>query len=300
MKTKYIRVFSLVFALLLITLSGCSKNQPGENDTGKAEAYQVEVPFEDKISVFSFNDKGNIISQTNPGKATESADVTESADAAEIKYEYDKNGKKIKVSYFDAQNIKIAEKAYEYDSNGRCIKCDVFTIDSGEFAFDFGFTYEYDSNGNISKITDDKGTTEEYLYNEKNLCIKETVRSDGELFDETDFYYDDSDNLIRTDSISKDNCKYEFDSNNRLIKETYDWYVVEYEYTESNKAIVYVTYEGQERTALKTIEFFDNRKIIKESWYNPGSETEFYAISISLVEDIIENEPNPQYTVSIK
>lgn len=300
MKIKYIRVFSFVFALLLITLSGCSKNLPGENDTEKAEAYQVEVPFEDKISVFSFDDKGNIISQTNPGKATELANVAENADAAEIKYEYDENGKKIKASYFDAQNKIIAEKTYEYDSNGNCIKCDIFTTKNGEFAFDFGFTYEYDSNGNISKITDDKGMTEEYLYNEKNLCIKETVRYDGELFMETDFYYDDSDRLIRTDSTSKDNCKYEFDSNGRLIKETYDWHVVEYEYTESNKANVYVTYEGQEKTVLKTLEFFDNKKIIKESWYNPGSESEFYAINISLVEDITENEPNPQYTVSIK
>ena len=296
MKSQLIGFMTVISVVLLVVFSGCTEKEPGK-ETGNNSAiqpYQVKVPFGDEVSVFSFGDGGKILSQTNPGKSVGNVNALQSADAAEIKYEYDDNGRKIKTDYFDSQNAIIAQTKYEYDTSGKCIKCDVLTSENGELSLDFGFVYEY------NKITDNKGMIEEYLYDENGLCVKESVFSDDTLAMETSFYYDDSNRLIKTESSSKDNCEYCYDSNGRLVKEIYDWYVVDYEYADDNTAKVYSTYEGQEKTALKLIEFFDSKRIVKESWYNVGSDTDFYAVNISLIEELAENEPNPQYTVHLK
>lgn len=302
MKSKLIGFLTVMSVVLLAVFSGCTEKEPGKDSGNNStiKPYQVEVPFDDEVSVFSFGDGGKILSQTNPGKSVGNVNTLQSADAAEIKYEYDENGRKIKTNYFDSQNVIIAQETYEYDSDGKCIKCDVFTSENGELSLNFGFVYEYNSEGYISKIIDNKGMIEEYLYNENGLCVKESVFSDGALSIETSFYYNDSNRLIKTESTSKDNCEYCYDSNGRLVKEIYDWYVVDYEYTDDNTAKVYATYEGQGKTAVKLVEFFDSKRIVKESWYNVGSDTDFYAVNISLVEELEENEPNPQYTVHLK
>ncbi len=310
MKLKFLKVTAVITSLMMLVLAGCydkgnenttetdtyaveittenkmsvkgDENTTTETDT---DTYTVEVPFNNRVSVFSFDENGKLLSQTNPGSNT---------DTALIEYEYDNKGNNIKTTHYDSDNTVCGEITYTYDESGKCIK-EVVVSDISSFTK----TYEYDTQGNISKITGDDGVVEIYAYNSNGLCVSEDTYSGEELVAQATFSYSDSNKLIKAES-TKGNCEYEYDSSDRLVKETYDWYFIEYEYIDDNTAKVYTTYEGQPKSAVQIIEFFDNKNIVKNSWYEAGTENGFGEINIYLVEDYTAHEPDPTLSVLYK
>ena len=266
--------FAMLFVLAVSLLfSGCSE---------KNEPYEVVVPFGDYVSRFNFDENGRLLSQTNPGTNT---------DAKLISHEYDSNGNCIKISMYNKDDVVYAEKEFLYDAWGNCIQENAYEVDNGERVFDFSYTYERDSDGKIIKIINDKGTTEVYTYDKKGLCINEdTFDSDGTLVSQAEFSYDDKGRLIRTDS-TKEDWDYEYDSYGRLIRETNYRYHIEYEYTENGNVNVYTLSDFYEKTPSLTMEYYDNGKIVKCTWYGEGAEIE--EVYVYLVEEITANEPDP-------
>lgn len=267
-------IFTML-SLLAFTLlfSGCSE---------KNEPYEVVVPFGDYVSRLNFDENGRLLSQTNPGTNT---------DAKRISYDYDSDGNCKKISMYNRNDIVYAEKEFFYDASGNCIQENAYEINNGERVFDFSYTYERDSDGKIIKIINDKGTTEVYTYDKNGLCINEdTFDSEGALVSQAEFSYDDNGNLIRTDS-TKEDWDYEYDSSGRLIRETNYRYHIEYEYTEDGTINVYTLSDLYEKTPSLTMEYYDNGKIVKCTWFGEGTEIE--EVYVYLVEEVTANEPDP-------
>lgn len=295
---KLLAVILLLLLSASLLFSGCSQDKAdsgsengsaaagensGEQIVNDGEGYVVEVPFGDSISSFTFDEKGKLLSQSNPGTNT---------DAELISYAYDSNGNCISISQYDESQAVFVEKIFSYDASGNCIEENAYEFVDGERVFDFGYKYERDADGKIIKITDDTGVAEVYSYDEKGRCIREvSYNSDGTVSSESDFYYDDANRLVEAASTQTD-VKYEYDAKGRLIKEEYfDWYCVEYEYETDDTVNVYMAYEGVEKVLGYTKEYYDNGRIIKLIWY--GDESAVEEINIALVEDLIANEPDP-------
>lgn len=290
---KYITLSSAIILAFVLLLSGCSVNNDiGETGTTTQPAdesfYEVEVPFADSVSSFTFDENDKLLSYTNPGTNT---------DIELVNYSYDSNGNCICISYFNADNVVIAEKRFKYAANGFCSREETYELDveTEQLVFDFSLDYERDADGRITKITDENGMTESYEYDEKGLCISETtVHADGTLVAEAKFIYDENGRLIKYDS-TKAVREFEYDSQGRLIKETDSFFVVEHEYCDDGSVLMYNLEEGEEKgnPSMKK-EYFADGKIIKNTWYEGTEESE---INIFLVEELFENEPDPTVVI---
>lgn len=291
---KYIRFSSALILIFTLLFAGCSIKNDGVAETETTtllideKFYEVEVPFADSVSSFTFDENDNLLSYANPGTNT---------DVELVNYSYDSNGNCICVSYFNAENDVIAEKRFQYAENGFCSREETYELDveTEQFTLNFGLDYERDADGRITKITDESGMTESYSYDEKGLCISETtVHADGTLVAEAKFIYDENGRLIKADS-SKATREYEYDADGRLVREKDDFWVVEYEYCDDGSVLIYNLEEGEERSnpSVKR-EYFGDGKIIKNTWYEGTEETE---IDIFLVEEMFENEPDPTVTI---
>ncbi len=295
------KIFSLLISVLIVVIlsfSGCSQADSNEKITEektsateqenvtlgveKNEPYEVMVPFGDYVSRFNFDENGRLTSQTNPGTNT---------DTKLISYAYDGNGNCVSISMYNKDDVVFAEKNFSYDASGNCTQETAYEYIDGVRLFDFSYTYERDNNGNIVKIINDKGTTEVYSYDENGLCINEnTFASDGTLVSQAEFHYDTDGRLIRTDS-TKGDWSYEYDSSGRLIKETNEYYYIEYQYEPDGKVNIYTLSDLYEKKPGYTLEYYDNGKIVKQTWYDDDGEAD--EVYIALVEELIANEPDP-------
>lgn len=285
---KYITLLSAIILVFASLFAGCSV----ENDNlGEAETttllidenfYEVEVPFADSVSSFTFDENDKLLSYNTPGTNT---------DVELVNYSYDSNGNCICITMFDGENTVVSERRFSYDENGFCSKEEVYKLENGELVFNSSYDYERDEEGRIIKITSDSGTTEEYKYDESGHCISEdTVLKDGTLVAEAKFYYDEQGRLSKVDS-TKMNRVYEYDSSGRLIKDKNDFYTVEYEYSQDGTVKIYEIGEDEEKTTPTIVrEYFADGKVIKETWYN-GSE--MLEINVFSVEELLANEPDP-------
>lgn len=296
------KLFLLLITVIILfsALAGCShtasdkeiteestsatRQENVSSDVGKNEPYEVMVPFGDYISRFTFDEDGKILSQTNPGTDSEAKLIT---------YDYDGNGNCTSISMYNKDDAVYAEKEFVYDSSGNCTKETAYEYVDGVRLFDFGYTYERDNNGRIVKIINDKGTTEVYSYDENGLCISEdTFASDGSVVSQAKFSYDAYGNLIRTDSTKpKEDWTYEYDSHGRLIKETNEYYYIEYHYEEDGTVNIYTLSDLYDEKPGLSLEYYDNGKIIKQTWYDDNGEVD--EVYIALVEELIANEPDP-------
>ena len=293
-------LFLLAVIIISLALAGCSHTDSGkeiteektsltgqENVTSaveKNEPYEVMVPFGDYISRFTFDENGRVLSQTNPGTNSE---------AKLISYDYDGNGNCISISMVNKDDTVFAEKEFIYDSSGNCTKETAYEYVDSVRLFDFGYTYERDNSGKIVKIINEKGTTEVYSYDNNGLCISEDMfAADGTLVSQAKFFYDADGNLIRTDSTKhKEDWTYEYDSLGRLIKETNEYYYIEYRYEPDGKVNIYTLSDLYEEKPGYTLEYYDNGKIVKQTWYDDNGEVD--EVYIALVEELFANEPDP-------
>lgn len=295
MKKSFAFVISVV---LLISFAGCSlkksDNVPLTETTTELtdeKIYEVEVPFADTVSSFTFDENDRLLSYNNPGTNT---------DVELVNYSYDSNGNCICISYFDGSNTVVAEERFTYDDKGFCVAKEAygFNEETEQQEIAYSYVYERDGRGRITKITDERGMTESYVYDDNGFCISEkTVRADGSLVAQAKFIYDENGRLLQADSTKAD-CVYKYDEQGRLIREVYDLFEVEYEYFDDGSVLMYNIVPGEKKSspAMKK-EYFYNGKIIKNTWYDG---TEVSEVNIFLASDAFGNEPDPTVTVRYK
>ncbi len=283
---------------LLISFAGCSLNKGDDilstettTELTDEKIYEVEVPFADTVSSFTFDENDRLLSYNNPGTNT---------DVVLVNYSYDSNGKCICISHYGSNDTVIAEERFTYNDKGFCVAKETYAYDdeSEQLVIAFSFAYERDDQGRIIKITDEQGRTESYGYDANGFCISEkTVRSDGSLVAQAKFIYDENGRLLQADSTKAD-CMYKYDEQGRLIREVYELFEVEYEYFDDGAVLMYNVVPGEEKSspAMKK-EYFYNGKIIKNTWYDG---TEVSEVNIFLASDAFGNEPDPTITVRYK
>lgn len=160
---------------------------------------------------------------------------------------YDENGNQTSITVYydyDGQPQKHSYYEMKYDEHGN--ETEWFEVKANNsIGTVCKYSYEYDDKGNITKKTEDKSSskyeTEEYTYtyddngnmlteNRKRYSKKETLFESSRKCD-----YDSRGNLIREESSFSDGradkvISYEYDAQNRKIRETDGYSETVYEY----------------------------------------------------------------------
>ncbi len=178
-----------------------------------------------EMDEYTYDKAGNVIEH----RITPSTSPNEAPDPVTYRYEYDANNNCIKesfVEYYTDGTDRVTE--FVYDSSNRLVK--KYVPSNAYIGYTDSYEYKYDNEGKLVKeiYTDTyfaKETIIEYSYNENGLLIKKGNES---------FKYDNNGNLINHQIGPSDNYAdkytYEYDTNNVLIKSTYNNYITIYEY----------------------------------------------------------------------
>jgi len=137
----------------------------------------------------------------------------------EVAYFYDENGNMIKKA------LVMGTHTYEYDHNGDCIKHEY--VNKVSVSADYRYEYNYDSERRLISVVYTQGTDEpsvtEYTYDESAPSDKpdepDEPASEAPTAD-AGRVYDDRGNLIQETNKDGRKTTYEYDENNRLLKET--------------------------------------------------------------------------------
>ena len=166
---------------------------------------------------------------------------------------YDENGNNTSITVYYNYNGHPQKHLYyemKYDEHGNETEWFEAKADNGIYGV-CKYSYEYDDKGNIAKKTKDKSSskyeTEEYTYtyddngnmlteNRKRYSKKETLFESSRKCD-----YDSRGNLIREESSFSDGradkvISYEYDAQNRKIRETDGYSETVYEYEDLKQA----------------------------------------------------------------
>lgn len=202
----------------------------------------------DNIEVYTFNKEGNVSEYCNYN--------TDGTISNRIVNIYDANGKITEsLQYFFRGNNEETNQVrvvYTYDANGRLLEECTYEFDT----MCHKLSYSYDAKGNRESVKEWTGTAIcgicKYVYNAQGMVEEQQYYEDGNLDEKIVFVYDDKGNcieeatydgnrqkgklayqydvhgnVIATERISADghiyaHSKYEYDSNNNLVTET--WY----------------------------------------------------------------------------
>ena len=149
---------------------------------------------------YEYNSNGNIIKYTSynadgtisyrseseydaNGNKIKSTSYMSGGMSSWFEYEYDSNGKCIKVIIYNADGTIRSWFEYEYDANGNEIKQTIYNADG---TISNWSEYEYDANGNMIKRTnymaDGMNSWSEHEYDAEGNTIKSTYyKSDGNI-----------------------------------------------------------------------------------------------------------------------
>ena len=288
-------------------------------NTLKATSYAADSSIESLAEYeYEYDDKGNTIKYTST-ETDADGNVTSSQ---LFEYEYDDNGNIIWES--DAVNdVRWNEPwtnwfEYEYDDNGNKIKEIRTNADADRNVTDSSLVeYEYDDNGNEIKHTyttsDADGNVtwtnwveNEYEYDDSGNIIKYTsteIDADGNVMSSSseEYEYDDHGNITKKSTSynsdyysNSDLSEYEYDADDRLVKETNYSYSadgvierVEYsgydEYGNRIISIYYSTY-GLQITEYKYIE---QKDYLASKGSIDGEEIEI--VNSELIENILSS-----------
>ncbi len=163
------------------------------------------------ISLYEYDDVGNIIGRTNAGDQTIIYDfnnvnlattVTDALGNSSY-YEFDGEGNLLKTT--DPRGYEIL---YEYDGLNRLIN---MTDPYGNYTL-----YEYDAKGNVVNETDARGYTMSFEYDSLNRLVKFT----NALGDNISYEYDALGNMIKMTNEKDNFTTFDYDELGRLIKTT--------------------------------------------------------------------------------
>ncbi|MBO4404011.1 MAG: RHS repeat protein [Treponema sp.] len=208
-------------------------------------------------------------------------------DSSSTTYEYDKSQRLIH-SYYDSDWTKSRDQRFEYDKDGLCStyingeltdikdkngtlryqrhsngsqiwydeKGRLIKTDGKEHDPNIYCEYEYDKNGNcIKKIYET--LTKEYVYDKKNVLLKEAGYSDGELLNCTEYEYKYDSNGYCT---YKKETRTEGNSDRIFITEYF--YINEYSYYSRKQIKECFRYES-----MKHNYYIEGNTFHEQSWW---------------------------------
>lgn len=190
-------------------------------------------------------------------------------------YEYDEEGREIReYLYYGPGDTPVTIMDSEYNEKGQMIRC----YDARECFEEY--KYEYDANGKLIKVVSIQDGIENkticYEYDSNGLCIKEISSDDDGVVDRIiEKTYDTCGNIIRESmlfengDIKNSNFLYQYDEENRILKEVSSSentsYFYQYQYDGDGTLMkkIEISSDGN-RGNLRTYFYDDNGNITKE------------------------------------
>lgn len=181
-------------------------------------------------TLYEYDAMGRIMSQT--------LDYGSAMEARTIRYEYDRDGQRIKTIYPDGEEI-----AYQYDKAARITTLKGFTGTT---------TYAYDAAGRRIQMNYPNGASVAYEYDDNNRTISLILRkADGSIAINRAYAYDAADNKTsETQNEINADRQIQYDALNRISSVTYhlpDTEVHEYTYDAAGRRLTQ-TVNGQVTT----------------------------------------------------
>ncbi len=285
--------FSVVSAILF--LSACSGTAPKEittttapkktetvGETTKNLTRVVEIPYEnDYIATFTFNEKGLLISSENCPWGSDND-----------YYKYDEHNRIIEIQHAlsDGTIDEGCERnIYQYDENGNLQTVTTYRGSKEKLIRHRVYEFEYDSDGKLVKeitksgINNQMMETVENEYDKNGNLIKSVLSSYGEI-SETLYEYAPNGKISLLNAIDcngkSHKTTYEYDAEGKLIKESSEDFISNYEY--ENGLLIKETTENW----YIEYKYFDNNRIIAAYFYgNDGIEE----INICAVPEVMGN-----------
>ncbi len=295
MKYNIKKAAAVLILASIVFLCSCSYNSTKENlsttilpaeatastETTASLARVIEIPYENSSAVFTFNEKGLLVSSENcPWGSNNDY------------YKYDDQNRIIEIQHalWDGTIDDGCERnVYLYNESGNIHRINTYTGSTDKLSRHRTYEFEYNSDGLITKeITMAGGNnkimeTVENEYDENGNLIRSVIESYGEI-SETVYEYDANGNCILIDYIGSqgENSKiiYEYDEEGKLIRESSDDFVSNYEY--ENGLLIKETTENW----YIEYKYYDNNRIIAAYFHgNDGIEE----INISAVPEVMGN-----------
>lgn len=292
MKKNIKRIIVPMLLISAIFFSACSADIKPETTTapesaqnteqgGENLARVVEIPYENTSAVFTFNEKGLLVSSEN---------CPWGSDNNYYKYDDQNRITEIQHALWDGTIDNGCERnIYLYDENGNVHTINTYTGSKDKLSRHRTYQFEYDSDGFLTKKTTLSGKNNKIMetvnneYNSDGKLVRAVYDSYGEI---SEVLYEYNANGKRTlinytDSTGKSSkTLYEYDPQGRLIKETAEDYTSNYEY--ENGLLVKETTENW----YIEYKYFDNNRIIAAYFYgNDGIEE----INISAIPEVMGN-----------
>lgn len=241
----------------------------------------VEIPYENTSAVFTFNEKGLLISSEN---------CPWGSDNDYYKYDEQNRITEIQHTLWDGTIDDGCERnIYIYDENGNVHRVNTYTGSRDKLSRHRTYEFEYNSDGLVTKKIIMAGSNNKVMetvkneYNGNGKLIRSVIESYGET-SETVYEYNKNGNCIlinHTDSNGKSSkTLYEYDAEGKLIKEASEDFISNYEY--KNGLLVKETTENW----YIEYKYFDNNRIIAAYFHsNDGIEE----INISAAPEVVGN-----------
>lgn len=292
MKKNIKRIIAVMILLSAFFLNACSggtenkttsapeKTEPTEQ-SAESLARVIKIPYENTEAVFTFNERGLLISSEN---------CPWGSDNDYYKYDEQNRITEIQHALWDGTIDNGCERnVYLYDENGKVHTVNTYTGSKDKLSRHRTYHFEYGPDGQVSQkvtLSGQNNNVMETVKNEYNSNGK-LIRSVHESYGETsEIFYEYNANgkctLINAVDSAGNSSKtvYEYDSQGTLIKETSDDYISNYEY--ENGLLVKETTENW----YIEYKYFDNNRIIAAYFYsNDGIEE----INISAAPEVMGN-----------
>ncbi len=269
----------LIVIVIAITLSSC-KSEPEKElvGYGKITEKNRNGSGEETVTVteFIYNDDGTVKTKTQYGTYI-SIPIKEH-------YLYDENGYMVvEQAEKDGEFVNISEK--RFDKSGKLIYS-VTRYSGGRERSREENTY--DEKGNVivkKKVENNKGTIEEFTFDEKNnMTSRITYDLNGKKLNEDiiEYTYDEKGNLLKKNKNGVLTEEYAYDEKGNLLKTYENGFLTEYTYDEKgnllktkiNGSLTEYFYDENNRKTLEKrdtnkVEFFyDNRgNLIRQNEY---------------------------------
>lgn len=295
MKNKFRKAAAILTLASVLLLNACSGGNTSDTtaspvtestqsveQTSQNFARVIEIPYENNsVATFTFNEKGLLVSSENCPWGDDNN-----------YYKYDEYNRitEIQHALWDGTiDDGCKRNIYYYNENGKVEKLVTFMGSKEKLQRYRVYEIEYNSEGLVSKKTTKAGSnnslmeTVENTYNESGKLIYSTLSSYGEIT-ETFYEYNANGLIASINSIKKSgesyNTVYEYDAENKLIKEISDDYISSYEY--ENGLLVKETSEDWHIE----YKYYDNNRIIAAYFYSNDGISE---INISAVPEVMGN-----------
>lgn len=284
------KIISAITILSILFLCSCSVDYSDEETTSSVPsttesgelsseslARVVEIPYKNTSAVFTFNEKGLLVSSEN---------CPWGSDNDYYKYDEQNRITEIQHALWDGTIDDGCERnVYLYDENGNLYRINTYTGSKDKLSRHRTYEFEYNAEGLVAKETVMAGGNNDVMsvtsneYDENGRLIKAVTESYGSVY-ETNYEYNNNGKITTINDGNSGKTVYEYDSEGRLIKESSDSFISNYKY--ENGLLVKETTEDW----YIEYKYFDNNRIIAAYFYSNDGISE---INISAVPEVMGN-----------